>query len=57
LPARACFVPPEIGVSNDLTRLWKRKRHPLAAVRSFHRCNELLQKGSRRCPVQQALRR
>ena len=28
LPARACFVPPQIGVSNDLTRLWKRKRHP-----------------------------
>lgn len=53
LPARAGFVPPQIGIANDLARLGEWNDHP-RAVRSLHGYSARLLRESPRHPVQQA---
>ena len=49
------FIPPEIGVPNDLARLWMRMRYPLV-VRSFRGCSGQPPLGSPRYPGRQVPR-
>jgi hypothetical protein len=56
LAANARFTPPQIGITNDLTRLRKGLRHPWA-IKSFRDCNEQLPQEFLPHPARQGRRR
>src|SRR3984957_17641472 len=41
LAAHACFIPPQVSVTNDLAGLGREESHP-TAVKSFRNCSERL---------------
>jgi len=56
LAANARFTPPQIGITDDLTRLRKGLRHPWA-IKSSRDCSEQLPQEFSPHPVRQGLRR
>ena len=56
LAPNARFTPPQIGITNDLTRLREGLRHPWA-IKSFRDCSEQLPLEFSPHPVRQGLRR